>query len=453
MLKNIKIRTKIILVPALAAVAFLLIFVISTILGSQNNQLLLSIERGYFPALEMSRELEGLLEIIQRNMQYAASAQDEEELEATDLLRDQFLILIENNKENPVLIKAELDSIEKTFSSYYPLARQTTIQMITEGLGDDVIQNLNTMQQQYNFIQEKLSAMTAEKKTDMADSVTEAQNNQQNILLTIIVVTLLSIVLQIIVSIFFTRSITKPLQMIVKASSELASGNVDVELDTSSEDEIGDLAKATSMLVESTKDLTSAAEAIGQGEYDVEVNVRSDQDILSNAIVEMKTNLQKMTQENDIQDWLKTGQAELSEKMRGDQSVVELAQNVIGYMAPYLNAKVGAIFLKDDSDSIKLAGSYAYKTRKNLSNEFKIGEGLIGQAALEKQSILITDVPDDYIKINSGVGEATPLNILVTPLVYDDQVTGVVELGSFKEFSEIHLKFLEQASENIAITF
>ena len=121
--------------------------------------------------------------------------------------------------------------------------------------------------------------------------------------------------------------------MIVKASSELASGNVDVELDTSSEDEIGDLAKATSMLVESTKDLTRAADAIGQGEYDVEVNVRSDQDILSTAIVEMKTNLQKMTQENDIQDWLKTGQAELSEKMRGDQSFVVVAMNVMGYMA------------------------------------------------------------------------------------------------------------------------
>jgi CheY-like chemotaxis protein/HAMP domain-containing protein len=448
-----KIRTKIILVPALAAVAFLLIFVISTILGSQNNQLLLSIERGYFPALEMSRELEGILETIQRNMQYAASAQDEETLEETKSLRDQFLTLIENNKENPVLIKAEMDSIKKTFSEYYPLALQTTTQMINEGLGDDIIESLNTMQQQYNYIQEKLSAMTAEKKTDMGDSVTEAQNNQQNIIYTIIIVTLLSIILQIVVSVIFTRSITKPLHMIVKASSELSNGNVDVELETDSEDEIGDLAKATSMLVESTKDLTKAADAIGQGQYDVEVNVRSDQDILSNAIVEMKSNLQKMTQENDIQNWLKTGQAELGEKMSGDQSVVKLAQNVIGYVAPYLDAKVGAIFLKDDDDTLKLSGSYAYKTRKNLSNVFKIGEGLVGQTALEKQSIIITDVPEDYVKINSGVGEASPLNILVIPLINDEQVTGVIELGSFQKFSEIHLQFLEQASENIAIAF
>lgn len=453
MLKNMKIRTKIILVPTLAAIAFLLIFTISTILGSKNNNLLLSIGHGYFPALEMSRDLEGILENVQRNMQYAASAQDEVALESTDVLKDQFLILIENNKDNPVLDKAELDSIESTFKSYFPLAQQTTKQMINEGLDEAVIENLNTMQQQYNFIQEKLSAMTAVKKTDMADSVTEAQNNQQNIIYAIIIVTLLSIILQIVVSIIFTRSITNPLQMIVKASSELAKGNVEVELDTSSKDEIGELSKTTLTLLESTKQLTKAADAIGQGNYDVDVNVRSDQDILSNAIVEMKTNLRKMTEENDTQNWLKTGQAELSEKMRGDQTVVELAQNVITYISSYLHAKVGAIFLGDDSDSFKLAGSYAYKKRKNLSNEFKIGEGLVGQSALEKQSIIITDVPDDYIKINSGVGEATPLNILVMPLIYDGKVTGVIELGSFQNFNEIQLHFLEQASENIAITF
>ena len=443
MLKNMKIRTKIILVPALAAVAFLLIFVINTILGSQNNQLLVSIEEGFFPALEMSRGLEGILENVQRDMQYAASAQDEDALNETETLKSQFLTLIDNNKENPVINAAVLDSIKSTFSEYYPLAFQTTLQMINEGLNDDVIENLNTMQEQYNFIQGKLSTMTAEKKTNMGDSVTEAQSNQQTIIYVIILVTLLSIVLQILVSIIFTRSITKPLQMIVTASSELAKGNVDVELDTSSNDEIGDLAKATSLLVESTKDLTKAADAIGQGEYDVDVKVRSDQDILSTSIVEMKSNLQKMTEENDIQNWLKTGQAELSEIMRGDQSVVELSQNVIGYLAPYLEAKVGAIFLVDENKSLKLAGSYAYKTRKGLSNEYKFGEGLVGQAALEQQSIIVTDVPDDYIKINSGVGEATPLNIIVIPLVYDNQVTGVVELGSFNEYSDIHTQFID----------
>jgi len=452
MLKNMKIRTKIILVPALAAIAFTLIFVISTILGSKNNSLLLSIEQGYFPALEMSRDLESTLEKIQRTMQYAASAQDETELESTQVLHDQFLILIENNKENEVLVQTELDSIEQSFERYFPLARETTIQMINEGLTEQVITNLNTMQKLYNFIQEKLSALTAEKKTDMASSVKEAQNNQQSIVTAILIVTLLSFVLQIVVSFLFTGSITKPLQMIVRASGELAKGNVDVEFDTDRKDEIGELSEATVALVESTKELAKAADSIGRGNYDVDINVRSDGDILSNAIVEMKTNLRKMTEENDRQNWLKSGQAELGEKMRGDQTVIELSQNIIAYVTPYLQAQVGAIFLKSETDTLKLTGSYAYKKRKNLSNQFNLGEGLIGQSALEKQSILITDVPDDYVKINSGVGEATPLNILVTPLIYDGEVTGVIELGTFQKFTDTHLQFIEQASENIAIT-
>ncbi|HEM49041.1 MAG TPA: response regulator, partial [Caldithrix sp.] len=102
---------------------------------------------------------------------------------------------------------------------------------------------------------------------------------------------------------------------------------------------------------------------------------------------------------------------------------------------------------------LKLASSYAFTTRKNLSNEYKSGMGIVGQAAKEKKPILITDVPDDYVKINSGIGEAKPLNILVLPFLYEGVVKGVIELGSFHEFTDIHLQFLNMTAENIAIAF
>jgi CheY-like chemotaxis protein len=165
----------------------------------------------------------------------------------------------------------------------------------------------------------------------------------------------------------------------------------------------------------------------------------------------MKKNLLRMTEENTRQNWHEAGQAELSNKIRGDQNTVELAQNVINYLAAYLQAQIGAIYLQDDDQVLKLYASYAYKKRKNVANSFKPGEGLVGQAALEKKSILITEVPDDYIRINSGLGEAKPLNILVTPLIYDGQVSGVIELGSFQEFYDQHFYFMEQAAESIAI--
>ena len=102
MLKNIKIRTKIILVPALAGIGFLIIFLINTFFGAQNNQLISRIEQGYYPALEMSRNLEDILANIQRNMQYTVSAQDEDALSASDTLRDKFQTILKANFDNEV---------------------------------------------------------------------------------------------------------------------------------------------------------------------------------------------------------------------------------------------------------------------------------------------------------------------------------------------------------------
>src|SRR5579883_269045 len=100
---------------------------------------------------------------------------------------------------------------------------------------------------------------------------------------------------------------------------------------------------------------------------------------------------------------------------------------------------------------LKLLSTYAYRERKHLANQFQLGEGLVGQCALEKERILITEVPSDYIKISSGLGEATPLNAVVLPVLFEGQVTAVIELASFRRFSEIHLTFFDQLTESIAI--
>jgi CheY-like chemotaxis protein/signal transduction histidine kinase/HAMP domain-containing protein len=452
-LKNMKIRNKIIMVPLLAGVAFALILVVNTYLGSRNNELISSIDQQYFPALQVSRELEETLSDIQSNMQYAASAMDEDVLLEADKLRDNFLALTDSSSENNILSQSEISFLETEFKSYYPLARATTMQMISEGITEDVIASLDNMQLRYNTIQSELAKMTSEKKEAMTSSVSEARDNQQTVVFAILVITILSIVLQLIATLVSTRSVTGPLQNIVKAANDMAMGKVDVEIHNTSSDEIGELAQSTARLLETTKSLARAAEAIGQGDYSVAVERRSEEDILGNAISEMQYNLLKMTKENERQDWLKTGLAELSNSLRGDQDVVELAQNVIHFTAEYTHAKVGAIYLVEGNSKLHLTGSYAYKKRKNLSNDFEIGEGLVGQCALEKKTILISDIPDDYIKINSGLGEATPLNIIVIPLVYDDEINGVIELGSFKELDDLQISFLEQASENISIAF
>jgi len=123
-------------------------------------------------------------------------------------------------------------------------------------------------------------------------------------------------------------------------------------------------------------------------------------------------------------------------------------------LAKYMGAQIGALYLKEeDSEDLKLTGSYAFSKRKNLNERIQIGEGLVGQAAFEKELISVTNIPEDYTRIGSAIGDAVPRNIVVFPALFEGQLRAVIELGAFKEFSDAELEFLNSVSENIAIMF
>ncbi len=156
----------------------------------------------------------------------------------------------------------------------------------------------------------------------------------------------------------------------------------------------------------------------------------------------------------EFQMWQITGQTQLNDKMRGEQNISTLANNVIQHLCKFLSAQVGALYILDEQDEmLKLAGSYAYSKRKHVAEQFELGQMLIGQAALERQTIILSDVPEDYIAIGSGLGRTPPTNIAVIPFLYDEQVVGVIEVGTLAEFNETETRFLQSAVESIAIAF
>jgi len=164
----------------------------------------------------------------------------------------------------------------------------------------------------------------------------------------------------------------------------------------------------------------------------------------------MVVNLRETIQANENQRWLKSNLADLSQQLQGERSLETLAELVLTYVAPLVDAQQGVFYLYDGEPQpprLKLLSSYAYQERKNLSNEFQLGEGLVGQCALEKQRILLTEVPGDYIRIASGLGAAPPLNIIVLPILFEKQIKGVMELASFQRFGELQITFLEEASD------
>jgi PAS domain S-box-containing protein len=151
------------------------------------------------------------------------------------------------------------------------------------------------------------------------------------------------------------------------------------------------------------------------------------------------------------QMWQTAGQALLNEKMRGEQDIHTLANNVINQLCDYLDVQIGALYVME-KDVLKVVGTYAY-IRKNLAKEFRLGEGLVGQAALNKLPITV-DVPEDYTPIASlSLGKMVPKHILFIPLVYDEQTIGVAEMGKLAEFTPAQVGFLEKAIESVAIAF
>ncbi len=199
--------------------------------------------------------------------------------------------------------------------------------------------------------------------------------------------------------------------------------------------------------------LSGMTRSVAEGQYDQEisVNVRNEIGDLATNFREMLVALRDAKSTTEAEDWLKTGQAGVGDAMRGEQDLPTLGRNVVTFLAKYLDARIGAFYAVSDGAVLRLVGSYAYTVRKGLSNEYRVGEGLVGQAALEKETIVLTDVPDDYIKVQSGVGAAGPTSIVVMPVLDNGEVKAVVELGAFGDLGERELRLLALVAENIGV--
>lgn len=240
------------------------------------------------------------------------------------------------------------------------------------------------------------------------------------------------------------------LRVITNICEAVALGDFSQSTQIRSDNDV--LCQSINQMGETLRAVVNQANAISQGDYSLEITPRSEADELGIALANMTQQLRDTIRENERENWFKTGQSALHDKMRGEQSVVDLAQNIVTQLASTVDAQIGAVFLAEQDKTLKLVSSYAYTRRKGMANEFKPGQGLVGQALMEKKAIIMTDVPDDYIAVQSGVGQAVPRSILVLPFLQDQEVIGVLELGSFNEFTPLQMEFLEKVSENIAIS-
>src|SRR5438876_3823300 len=202
--------------------------------------------------------------------------------------------------------------------------------------------------------------------------------------------------------------------------------------------------------------ISEVATAVTKGDLTRAITVGAEGEVakLKDNINQMIFNLRETTQKNQEQDWLKTNLAKFSSMMQGQKNLDTVSRLIMSQLTPLVSAHHGAFFMVDQDGAapvLKLVATYAYKERKSVANRFRVGEGLVGQCALEKKPILLTRVPADYIQISSGLGEAPPLNIIVLPVLFEGEVKAVIELASFNPFGAIHQIFLDQLTESIGV--
>ena len=203
---------------------------------------------------------------------------------------------------------------------------------------------------------------------------------------------------------------------------------------------IGDVATAV------TKgDLTRAIDVEASGEVAV----------LKDNLNQMIETLADTTTANEEQDWLKTNLTRFSRMLQGQRDLLTVADQVLSELATVVDAQHGAFYMARREDEerpmLKLFASYAFTERKQLAHRFELGEGLVGQAALEKKRITVADVPDGYVEISSGLGKGRPRSLVCVPILFEDEVKGVIELASFQSFTRIQLAFLDQLLESLGI--
>jgi HAMP domain-containing protein/signal transduction histidine kinase/DNA-binding response OmpR family regulator len=203
--------------------------------------------------------------------------------------------------------------------------------------------------------------------------------------------------------------------------------------------------------------IAEVSTAVTKGDLTRSITVEASGEVaaLKDNINEMIRNLKDQTLKNTEQDWLKTNLARFTRMLQGERDLATVSNMVLSELAPLINAQHAVFYVADrdveDQPLLVLAAAYASTERDRLSPTFRFGESLIGQCAKEKERILLTNVPKDYVQIGSGLGAAAPLNIIVLPALFEGEVKAVIELATFGEFSETHQSFLSQLMESVGI--
>ncbi len=396
--------------------------------NSQDKAALRKLQETEYPALR-------------KHIESLASNWEEGQLKSMDTVFHHFDSLVTIQRES---IMANLQS----FENY----EDPTIKFMAENsVESEVIPLTNNLIQRLTLIAQRQNDLTAASDAEVIASISGLKT------LTLILGGVFLLV-SVISAIYLVISITKPVNFLKNIVVKLGRGELDEEKRAKfTNDEIGDMALAMDNLVSGLKATTTFAENIGSGNYNTEFKPLSEHDVLGNALINMRNNLAKVADDDKQRNWATEGLARFGEILRtNNNDLVKLSDEIIANLVKYLKANQGALYIVDDvvedEPTMSMKACYAWDKKKFLNHQIHKGEGLSGQAWQEGDTIYLTEVPQSYIKITSGLGDANPTCVLIVPLKVNDEIFGVVEIAGFNVLRDFEVEFVQKIAESIAST-
>lgn len=393
-------------------------------------------------------------------------------IEKNNIYKHGFLTVIGNNGMFLGHINSTL--IGKTFEQNFPL------ESINLAVSDSISKGKNFLLETY-FAKNTYYSFFAPVYFDecpkpMSVEVTIPINKMMSksdmLINQIIIIGIIAIVMMMTIIWLLSKKISMPIKRVTAVLQKLEKGNTKniSELKYRSNDELKAMADSLNNVIIGMKNIKDFAMEIGKGNLEQEYKLLSEYDQLGKSLIEMRDTLKTKKEEekirkeeSNIKSWTNIGIAKFSEILRQDNNnLKKLSLNFISNLVDYLKINQAALFaLNNDMENDKennqekyfeLISAVAYDTDKYMEKKIKIGEGLVGRCAYEKKTILLTEVPDNYYTITSGLGTANPNCILLVPCVFNDIVFSVLEMASFKTFEKHEIEFVELLAESIAST-
>jgi HAMP domain-containing protein/PAS domain-containing protein len=277
-----------------------------------------------------------------------------------------------------------------------------------------------------------------------------------------LIFTIVGVLFSIFIALYISKLITRPVNKILHHVDLLGKGEQPKPLNILMEDEFGAIQESLNTLTESLIRTSEFSKEIGEGNFVSDFITMGAKDILGNSLLHMRDSLNnarteenKRRLEDERRSWAANGIGKFADIMRqSGESLNNLGYNLISSLIDYVGAVQGALFTINDEDQddvhYELISAIAYDRNKRMQKKIKIGEGLVGRVIFEEKTIYLKEIPEDYVKITSGLGDSNPTTLLLVPIKLENTVNGVIELISFKPFEPYQIDFIEKVGENIA---